>query len=142
MLRMVICCGGGYSSSFMAQRVRKEIKDKGYEEFIMVEFQPFRIFKEKYKDYDVAFLCPHLLYDAKNLANTKEVKTPMYIIPSKMYGTMRLKDLVEDAEDIIHLYRETKSNPIHFEDEDFLEMRRDVSHRQWKVKPMKSHMIG
>lgn len=142
MLRMVICCGGGYSSSFMAQRVRKEVKDKGYEELIMVDFLPFRMFKENYEAYDVAFLCPHLLYDAKNFANTKEMETPMYIIPSKMYGTMRLNDLIEDAKDIIQLYRETKNNPIHFEDEDFLELRRDVSHRQWKTKAMKSHMIG
>ena len=33
MLNILICCGGGFSSSAMATKVQKEIEEKGYKSF-------------------------------------------------------------------------------------------------------------
>ena len=36
MLRMVICCGGGMSSSVISVQIKKAIEDKGWEDEISV----------------------------------------------------------------------------------------------------------
>ena len=42
MLRMAICCGGGFSSSTMAAHLNKQIKEKGLEDELFLEFIPFQ----------------------------------------------------------------------------------------------------
>ena len=37
---MVICCGGGMSSSVISVQIKKAIEDKGWEDEISVAFMP------------------------------------------------------------------------------------------------------
>lgn len=131
MLRMVICCGGGYSSSCLAKLVQKEIIDRNLSGEVSVVFKPFARFKEDHSDFDIALLCPHLLYDAKNFVKENTVDFPLYMIPSQMYGTMRLDDLMKDSVDLIKVFSENHENIAHFPDEGLIEMKRNISHRAW-----------
>ena len=42
MIRILLCCGGGFSSSAIATRMKKEIKEKNLEDKYSIEFW-FRI---------------------------------------------------------------------------------------------------
>lgn len=41
MIKILLCCGGGFSSSYVAERMKKEIKSSGMEKDVMIEFSPF-----------------------------------------------------------------------------------------------------
>ena len=41
MIRMLICCAGGFSSSAMAEKAKKEIIEKHMEDKISIDFAPF-----------------------------------------------------------------------------------------------------
>lgn len=131
MLKMVICCAGGMSSSIMANKVKKEIEERNLQSDVTMTFMSFAHFKKAYQEFDIAFLCPHQLYEAKRYCSEVELPLPVYIIPSLMYGTMYLDDLLEDAQDLLKIYKEKKENPIHFPDEQFLVIDRNTSHRRW-----------
>lgn len=137
MLRMVICCGGGMSSSVLSAHMKETIKKEGMEEKISVAYLPLTFLLKRQNQFDIAMLCPHLRYYAQE-AVKKGVTIPMYIIPSCIYGTMDIHALLEDAVDILKLYKETKQNPIHFPEESFLETKRNISHRRW----IKKHPIN
>lgn len=79
MIRILICCGGGFSSSAMATKVKKEIEEKGLENKVMIDFYPFSIADEVMKDYDVLMACPHLKFSVpKFIEKNKEDCIPIY----------------------------------------------------------------
>ncbi|MEG0470543.1 MAG: hypothetical protein RR562_11605 [Longicatena sp.] len=139
MLKMIISCGLGMSSSALAVHMQKEIVEKGWENKVQVEFLPFPLLmtKQEELDADIAILCPHLMYYAKNESKNEKIKIPMYIIPSLMYGKMELVDLMEDAEDLLALNQNNNEKLWHFEEEKLLDIKRNISHRRW----IKTHPI-
>ena len=134
MLRMVICCGGGMSSSVISVQIKKAIEDKGWEDEISVAFMPLLFLVKHQEEFDIAMLCPHTMHHAQEMARKNEIQLPMYVIPARLYGSMNLEYLREDAEDILKIYAETKENPLHFPGEKFLEVKRNTSHRRWLKK--------
>ena len=60
MIRILLCCGGGFSSSAIASRMDKEIKEKNLEEKYSIEFLPFGLGLKELDRFDVVILCPHL----------------------------------------------------------------------------------
>ena len=53
MLKILICCGGGFSSSYVTERMKKEVVEKGLQEEVYLEFYPFSLVKEKEADFSV-----------------------------------------------------------------------------------------
>ena len=54
MIRILLCCGGGFSSSAIATRMKKEIKEKNLEDKYSIEFLPFGLgLKELNCNYDI-----------------------------------------------------------------------------------------
>ena len=133
MLNILVCCGGGYSSSFMARTVQEQIDKGGYSNQIHAEFYPFKECHEVIQRFDIAYLCPHLRYRvAKMMEEHGDViHCPLCIIPPKMYGTMRLDDIVQDAVELIEIYHQNPTNPTHFPNEDnSVRVDRLYSHRK------------
>ena len=110
MLRMVICCGGGMSSSVISVQIKKAIEDKGWEDEISVAFMPLLFLVKHQEEFDIEMLCPHTMHHAQEMARKNEIQLPMYVIPARLYGSMNLEYLREDAEDILKIYAETKEN--------------------------------
>lgn len=131
MLKMVICCGGGMSSSVLCRKVDNEIKERHLEDQLSITYSPFSFIKKEWQNYDIALLCPHQLQAARRLCEKEEIGIPLYVIPSQIYGTMNLRDLLEDAMDVFPLFEQTHENPFHFPEEQCLELKRNVSHRRW-----------
>lgn len=131
VLKVLICCGGGFSSSAMARKVKKDIAEHGLEDKVYCDFQPFALVSEVIDEYDVIMCCPHLQYDVKRYVDEKAPKKPLYLIPPQMYGSLAIRDVMLDAADIIKIYEQTHHNPVHFPGEDNLLMiRRAKAYRR------------
>lgn len=133
MLKILLCCGGGFSSSYINQRMQKEIEEKGLSEKVSFEYSPFSLALEKAADFDIIVCCPHLNIYVKQVAAKQEVPIPMYLLPPRMYGKMEIEEIYQDAQDIVAIFNETKTNPVHFPGEDnVLRIRRMGSYASQK----------
>lgn len=133
MFRMVICCGGGMSSSSLVNNMNKQVKERGMESEVSIQFQPFHDLEAHIDEFDVALLCPHLLHSAKQKVEAGLYTTlPLYMIPPRMYGLMNFDELYEDALDIVEIFKKNPVNLCHFEgEESVLSIKRMVSFRKF-----------
>ena len=143
MLRIAICCGGGFSSSTMAEHLNKQLKEKGLEDEVFLEFIPFGALRDgntgpfntrvnRQTEVDVALLCPHLEYGAKRAAEAGQLSIPVFVLPMRLYGLVDIENLIEEAEDVMALYESGVTNPVVFPDEPrSMTAMRTVSHRRW-----------
>lgn len=144
MLRIAICCGGGFSSSTMAAHLNKQLEESAYKDDVFLEFIPFSALwgesaafiggnlTERQDEVDVALCCPHLEYPAKDAAKQGKLRIPVFILPMRLYGQINIEGVVEEAEDVLELWRNGAQNPITFPDEPrSMNAMRNVSHRRW-----------
>lgn len=131
MMKILICCGGGFSSSYVAMRMQKEIQNRHLEDQYRVDFLPFSLILEKIDEYDVIMLCPHLKMELTKLLSKYPLDKPIYLLPPRIYGMMTLDAIIEDGEDIINLYEKDHTNPVVFPgEENLLRIRRNQSYRK------------
>ena len=132
MVKILICCLGGFSSSAMSVKMSNEIMEKGYEDQISIDFQPFALSHDVMNQYDVVMCCPHLKFEISTfMKKYGDIETPIYLLPPKMYGSMNVEDVYEDALDIVEGFKETKMNPFHFPNEDnVMRIKRICSYRK------------
>ena len=86
MIRVLLCCGGGFSSSYVAERMKKEIIAKNLSNQLEMEVSPFSLVLEKIDNFDIIICCPHLNIYVKQLLEKTDVQVPIYILPPRMYG--------------------------------------------------------
>jgi PTS system cellobiose-specific IIB component len=147
---MAICCGGGFSSSTMAEHLNKQIREKHLEDKIFLEFIPFAnlygddsafitsVKRERQDEVDVALLCPHLEYDAKRAVAARKLHIPIFILPMRLYGIVDIENLIEDAEDVLELWKKGAPALVTFPDEPrSVVAKRTVSHRRWLASQKK-----
>lgn len=134
MLKIMVTCGGGFSSSALVTHLNNEAKEKGLNaEFVYKPFD-FGGIGGLVDEVDIVMLCPHLAHNAKQLVQKYPGK-PFYVIPTRLYGLMAAEEFIEDAEDAIRGWKETGMNPFHFEGEDHaIRVMRTVSHRKYTAK--------
>lgn len=133
MIRILLCCGGGFSSSAIAVRMQKEIKEKHYEDKYSIEFLPFSLGLKRLDEFDAVILCPHLKVELDKAKKNMKIDKPMYLLPPKMYGLMKFEEIVMDVEDIIEMYQQDPTVPVKFPGEDnLLRITRGVAYRHWK----------
>ena len=128
LLKILICCGGGFSSSYVTTRMQKQIKENHLENQVQIDFSPFSLMHEVIDQYDVVMCCPHLLMEIK--LHFKDAGVPLYVLPPRMYGLMKLTEIVDDAKGVIDIYKQTKQNPVYFPgEENILRVTRINSYR-------------
>ena len=121
MLRIAICCGGGFSSSTMAAHLNRQLEEKGLQD-----------------EVDVALCCPHLEFPAKDATKQGKLRIPVFILPMRLYGQINIEQVVEEAEDVLELWNNGVPNPIVFPDEPrSMTATRNVSHRRWLAQQKK-----
>ncbi|MDO4467892.1 MAG: PTS sugar transporter subunit IIB [Bacillota bacterium] len=142
LIRVCICCGGGFSSSAMARHVEKEIKEKGMEDKLKIYFSPFVLAPTLFDYFDVFMVCPHLQYEVKGFVSKYGNVHPVYVLPSKMYGHLHVDDVYQDAKDILYIWKKTGMNPFNFpgEDQNVNRMKRmkayRIEHKDWNPEDM------
>ena len=134
-MKILICCGGGFSSSYVAMRMQNEINARHLENQYQVDFLPFSLILEKFEEYDVIMLCPHLKMDLAKLLKIHSLDKPIYLLPPRIYGMMTLDAIIEDGEDIIQLFESDHHNPVVFPgEENLLRIQRHQSYRKTYMK--------
>lgn len=134
MIRILLCCAGGFSSSALSSKATKDIHENKMENDFYIEFSPFITANKKMSEFDIIVCCPHLIYEVKKMLKTSSPNIPIYILPPQMYGLMNIKELVLDVMDIINLYDKTNVNPVHFPgEENTMSVNRHVAYRHRNV---------
>jgi PTS system cellobiose-specific IIB component len=134
MIQILLCCGGGFSSSALAAKVKKDIQQYQLEDQFEIEFSPFMIAKEKMDRFDIVVCCPHLTYDVKKMVKNANPDNPIYILPPRMYGLIDIRELSIDVLDVLEMYRQIPINPVHFPDEEnVMRVTRSVAYRRSNV---------
>lgn len=129
MLKIGIVCGGGFSSSYLAQKLQKECEEKGFSDRASFIFIPELHLLDRQNEIDIAMVCPHMEWNVNHIK--EQFTIPVTIIPPRLYGLMPVRDFVEDAEDIMELWKKGKKNIVTFEDEPRpLAVKRVTSHRR------------
>lgn len=118
MKKILICCGGGFSSSVLCKSINQGLQKYKLEDKYTIDFLPIITGVKKMDEYDILICCPHLLYHMKDILADASPDVPIYILPPKMYGAVDVKELTMDVEDIIEIFKETKTNPVHFPGEE------------------------
>lgn len=65
MIKILLCCGGGFSSSALSSKAEKEILENNMQNDYSIEFSPFFTANNKISQFDILVCCPHLIYDVK-----------------------------------------------------------------------------
>lgn len=131
MIRIAICCGGGFSSSALARHLETEVQEKQLGDRATFIFIPGRRLEQRQDEVDIAMCCPHLEYDMKQKCAKNVYHIPVAIIPPRLYGLMPARDFIEDAEDLLKLWNNGAKNIVTFDDEPRpLAVKRMVSHRR------------
>lgn len=136
MIRILICCGGGFSSSAMARKVANEIAEKNLQDEISIDFEPFSRSYLRVDEADVIMVCPHQKYRVKEFVDKYiQDKLPIYLIPPRIYGSMPVEEVLQDAKDILEEFHKTKMNPYHFPgEEDVMHIKRAKAYRNSQNK--------
>ncbi len=134
MIKILISCGAGMSSSFLAQKLQNACVEKGLDQEYSFDFYPIHMAGDeavtKLKEYDICMVCPHLRLFVDALCKKHNVTTPIYVLPPRMYGTMFLDQVITDAKDIVEGFKQDHMNPWHFPGEDNpLKIRRRFAYR-------------
>ena len=132
MIRIAICCGGGFSSSALASHLELEVAQKKLQDRASFIFIPIGRLVQRQDEADVAMVCPHSEYKVKADSKAGLYHIPVTIIPPRLYGLMPAADFIDDAEDILELWKNGRQNMVTFPDEPRpLAVTRAVSHRRW-----------
>lgn len=147
MLRIAICCGGGFSSSTMAEHLNKQLRERHLEDEVFLEFIPFanlygddsafvtNVKRDRQSEVDVALLCPHLEFSARDAAEKGKLRIPVFVLPMRLYGLVDIENLIEEAEDVLELWNNGAKNVVTFPDEPrSMTAMRTVSHRRWVAR--------
>lgn len=98
--KILLVCGAGASSGFMAAAARKAAKKSGNDFEIKAKSESE--LKNNLDSTDILLVAPHLKYmieDVKDACEQNDVKYG--IIPQKVYGALDGKGLVTFAEEIL-----------------------------------------
>ena len=96
MVNVLLCCGNGLSSGFLAQQGRKAAKKKGLD--MKVEAKSETEAVSNMSQIDVLLLAPHYeTFKEKFTELAKPYGVAVGVIPAKVYGSLDGAKLVEFA---------------------------------------------
>ncbi|MEG0177824.1 MAG: PTS sugar transporter subunit IIB [Anaerorhabdus sp.] len=94
---ILLVCGTGASSGFMAKNLRVAAKSKGYE--ISVKARGDAEVEDYVEEIDLLLVGPHLKYMLKDLEEiTNPYNVPVKIIPDAAYGSLDGDAVIEFIE--------------------------------------------
>lgn len=98
-LRVLLCCGAGMSSGFLASSARKVIKKKKLP--ITIEARSYSEAAEFFGSIDVMLLGPHYAKDLEKFQESgKPYGVKVAVIPEDIYGTLDGGKLIDLAQSL------------------------------------------
>ncbi len=104
-VRILLCCGGGFSSGMLAQKTRKEAIKKGIN--AVVDARSESLVSEYLDAIDVLLLGPHYTQQLDHFTNlASNYNVPVAVIPNDIYGMMDAERLLQFAFQTIEISKE------------------------------------
>lgn len=102
MKKVLLICGTGASSGFMAKNVRKAAKEKGKD--VDVKARSDSELDEYIEEIDLLLVGPHLKYMLEDLKKeAKPYNVPVEIIKEEAYGSLDGEAVLNQIESILKL---------------------------------------
>ena len=99
-MNILLCCGAGISSGFLASNARKQAKKMGGD--ISVEARSHTDVAAYLGKIDILMLGPHYKTELKAFQNLAEPHgVPVVLIPEDIYATIDGKRLIEYAQKVV-----------------------------------------
>lgn len=86
MVRILLACNLGMSTSLLVTRMEKAAESKGIE--VEIKAIPASKVEEEINQWDIILLGPQVRYYQKELEQKSQGKTPIMVINMKDYGMM------------------------------------------------------
>ena len=94
MKKILLICGTGASSGFIASNVRKAAKERGLDYEIIARSDS--ALDDYIEDVSLLLVAPHLSYMLGEVEDTaKDYNVPVKMIPKEYYGTMNGEAIVD-----------------------------------------------
>lgn len=101
MIRILLACAGGMSTSLLMEKMKAEAEKQGIE--VSVEARSEKSIEKLLGTFDVLLLGPQVRYVLKNTEKLLAGRWPVAVIDMKDYGTMNGAKVLQTALD---LYRD------------------------------------
>lgn len=99
-IKVLLCCGGGFSSGMLAQKARKEAKKREID--ITFDAKSESQASDYLSKVDALLLGPHYEKDLEKFKNlAKPFDVPVSVIPKSIYGMVDGAGLVDYTIDLI-----------------------------------------
>jgi PTS system cellobiose-specific IIB component len=102
-VKVLLCCGAGMSSGFLATSAEKAAMDMGLDYEVTAKSQSVAM--EEMPDYDVLLLGPHFraaLSEFKEAAEDMGAQTKIAVIPQEIYGKIDGTALINFAKEVLN----------------------------------------
>lgn len=99
-MNIILCCGNGFSTSFVVSKMQEAVKQQGKDYKIWAI--PADALKKEVNKADVVLIGPHMVYRQKELAKVLEAaNVPMGVIASLDYGQGNGANVLKQAEQLV-----------------------------------------
>ena len=95
MIRILLACAGGMSTSLLMEKMRAEAQKRGIE--VTVEARSEKSVQKLMGTFDVLLLGPQVRYVLKSMEKMLDGKCPVAVIDMKDYGTMNGSKVLDTA---------------------------------------------
>ena len=95
MIRILLACAGGMSTSLLMNKMEQEAKKRGIE--VSVDAVGEKSVEERMWQFDVLLLGPQVRYVVKSIEKLLEGKAPFAVIGMREYGMMDGKKVLDQA---------------------------------------------
>lgn len=95
MIRILLACAGGMSTSLLMTKMEEEAKKRGIE--ITVDAHSEKSVEKYLGTFDVLLLGPQVRYVLKNIEKLLDGKYPVAVIDMRDYGTMNGAKVLDTA---------------------------------------------
>lgn len=100
MIRILLACAGGMSTSLLMEKMRAEANKRGIE--IEVDARSEKSVEKLVGTFDVLLLGPQVRYVLKQMEKLAHGQFPVAVIDMKDYGTMNGSKVLDTALKIYH----------------------------------------
>ena len=96
MYRVLVCCGGGMSSSLLMAKTREAIESHGLADELSVDFYPLQLALARMGECDCVLVAPQVGYAIDRIREAAG-DVPCAVIPPEPYGMMDGERILEIA---------------------------------------------
>lgn len=106
MVRILLACAGGMSTSLLMTKMEEEAKHRRIE--VSVEARSEKSVEAHLGEFDVLLLGPQVRYVLKSMEKLAEGKFPVAVIDMRDYGTMNGAKVLDTALQIYEDFNQNK----------------------------------